>query len=30
MIPTSWISHHRPEDNELLGYLHPAQDLPGI
>jgi hypothetical protein len=29
MIPTSWISHRRPEDNELLGYLRPAQDVLG-
>ncbi|WP_248965024.1 hypothetical protein [Sphaerisporangium perillae] len=26
MIPTNWISHRRPEDNELLGYLRPGED----
>jgi hypothetical protein len=25
MIPTNWISHRRPEDNELLGYLRPGE-----
>ena len=24
MIPANWIGHHRPEDDELLGYLCPV------
>lgn len=29
MIPTHWTSHHRREDNELLGYLRPVEGAPG-
>ncbi|WP_441248615.1 hypothetical protein [Kitasatospora sp. McL0602] len=28
MIPTNWIHHHRSQDNELLGYLCPANGTP--
>ncbi|MCX5418159.1 hypothetical protein [Streptomyces sp. NBC_00078] len=28
MIPTNWIRHHRPQDNELLGYLCPVNGTP--
>ena len=29
VIPQTWIEHRRADDNELLGYLRPADDVAG-